>query len=313
MARSDINREGQGLMLDTVKKRRKHYRENLHCLFGVSADLYYDSWGEFFHLAIFEEQDAPEDFDGAFERTHQRYFDAIQGARSQRILELASGGGAFAEWMAERAPGKVVGVDFSDAQLRHARKRLADRPRTNLRFVEHDIMDIAKLKEEPFDAIVYMDAACYLPDKAAALCGIATRLRPGGRFLLIDWCRPEQVTSLQEELILEPFYRFWAIPDMETVSAYQAGLKAAGLNILQIDDLSTRVTSNWERGYRAALRMVSDPLTARGVLTVAGLALTYGLRSIQIAKDQFNAVLFAKAAADAGLLRYVLFLAEKTA
>jgi SAM-dependent methyltransferase len=299
------------MLVDTAKARRDNYRENMRCVFGVAGDLYYDNWGEFFHLAIFEEGDDLADFDAAFERTHQRYFEAIGGTQARRILELASGGGGFAEWMAQRTQGDVVGVDFSDAQLKHARGRLAQRPRKNLRFVKHDIMHLADLKEDPFDAVVYMDAACYLPDKAAALCGIATRLRPGGQFLLIDWCRPEQVTALQEELILEPFYRYWAIPEMETVGAYQRAFAAAGFRMLQVDDLSARVAPNWERGYQIANHVLTEPMTAGKYVTIAQLALTYGPRSIQVAKDQFYAIVFAKLAADAGLLRYVLFLAER--
>jgi SAM-dependent methyltransferase len=282
----------------------------MRCVFGVASDLYYANWGEFFHLAIFEKGDDRADFDAAFERTHRRYFEAIGGPRARRILELASGGGAFAEWMAERTRGQVVGVDLSDAQLKHARQRLAQRPRTNLRFVKHDIMHLADLKEGPFDAVVYMDAACYLPDKAAALRGIATRLRPGGRLLLIDWCRPEHATALQEELILEPFYRYWAIPEMQTVGAYQRALAAVGFRTLQVDDLSARVAPNWERGYQIANRVLAEPATAGRYLAIAQLALAFGPRAFRVAKDQFYAILFAKLAADAGLLRYVLFLAE---
>jgi cyclopropane fatty-acyl-phospholipid synthase-like methyltransferase len=283
----------------------------MRCLFGVTAELYYKNWGEFFHLAIFEEGDDRTNFDAAFERTHQRYFDAIGGAQAGRILELATGGGAFAEWMAGRTPAEVVGVDLSDAQLKHARQRLVQQPRTNLRFVKHDIMQLADLKEPPFDAIVYMDAACYLPDKAAALRGIASRLRKGGRFLLIDWCRPEAVAALQEELILEPFYRYWSIPTMETVEAYQRSFAAAGFRLLQVDDLSSRVALNWERGYEIANRVLAEPTTAGQLVTIAQLAFSYGLSSIQVAKDQFYAIVFAKLAADAGLLRYVSFLAER--
>lgn len=82
-------------------------------------------------------------------------------------------------------------------------------------------MKIADLDGEPFDAAVFLDAACYLPDKRAALDGIATRLRRGARLLLVDWCRPEEVTALQEEMIIEPFYRYWCIPEMESVRAYE--------------------------------------------------------------------------------------------
>ena len=299
-------------MLSTARERRENYRENVRSMFGATADLYYEHWGEFFHLAIFEDGDDPEQFDAALERTHQRYFQAIGGASAGQILELAAGGGAFSEWMADRTSGEVVGLDISDAQLAHARKRLRKRERRNLRFLEHDIMRLADLDEPPFGAAVCLDAACYLPDKRAALRGVATRLRRGARLLLVDWCRPEEVTALQEELVLEPFYRYWGIPEMETVAGYRRGFEGAGFRLLEVEDLSDRVAPNWERGYRAANRALAEPATAALLLTVAASAVRYGPRVVQLAKDQYYAALFAKAAADAGLLRYVYFLAQRT-
>ncbi len=298
-------------MLTTPRERRENYRENIRNLFGATADLYYARWGEFFHLAIFEQGDDTSDIDAGLERTHRRYFEAIRGESAERILELACGGGAFSQWMAERTPGEVVGVDLSDAQLDYARRRLKERPRPNLRFAEQDIMKIRELDEPPFDAAVYLDAACYLPDKPAALKGIATRLRTSARLLLVDWCRPPRITTLQNELLLEPFYRVWGIPEMETVAAYERALERAGFRLVEVDDLSERVAPNWERGYLEALRALADPITVKQLASIARNAVKYGPQSVRMAKDQFYAVLFAKAAADAGLLRYVYFLAER--
>lgn len=298
-------------MLSNVKERRNNYRENMRDIFGATADLYYENWGEFFHLAIFEENDDLSDFDGAFERTHERYFRAINGGRAGRILELATGGGAFAAWMAKRTKAKIVGVDISDKQLAHARKRLAKNRLPNLRFVEHDIMRIAEWEEPPFDAAVCMDAACYLPDKRTALYGIAAKVVPGARLLLVDWCRPKHVTTLQEEMILEPFYRYWGIPEMETVENYERAFKSANFRLLETEDLSAKIAPNWERGYRNAQRALASPASPKQLLTVAANAFKYGTRSVQMAKDQFYAVVFAKIAADAGLLRYVYFLSER--
>ena len=299
-------------MLGSAQERRAHYRENMRCLFGVTADLYYAHWGEFFHLAVFEDGEELADFEPALERTHQQYFAAIDGARAGRILDLATGGGAFAAWMAEHTPGEVVGVDISDAHLAHARRRLVRTPRANLRFVEYDIMRLADLDEAPFDAAVYLDAACYLPDKQAALTGIAMRQHPGARLLVVDWCRPEHVTALQTELVLEPFYRAWGIPEMETVSGYRRGLAAAGLRLLDLQDLSARVALNWERGYQIAIQALAQPATLEQLARVAASAVKYGPRAVRLAKDQFYAALFARVAADAGLLRYVYLLAERT-
>ena len=297
---------------ENAKDRRKHYRENIPFLFGVTAELYYAHWGEFFHLAVFDEAGEAADFDQAYEQTHQRYFNAIEGKKARRILELASGGGAFSAWMAERTQGEVLGVDISPAQLKRAYRRLENGAHPNLRFIEHDVMKIADLDEEPFDAVVFLDAACYLPDKRAALEGIATRLRSGARLLVVDWCRPEEVTPLQEEMILEPFYRYWCIPEMEDVAGYERAFKAVGFRLLELEDLSSRVAPNWERGYRAAIQVLANPFVSTRFLRVAARTARYGARAVRVTKDQFNAALFAKAAADAGLLRYVYFLVERS-
>ena len=195
--------------LDTARNRREKYRDNIRYVFGATADLYYDTWGDFFHFAIFEPGETAADFDVALERTHGQYFDTIRGQESRRILELATGGGAFAVWMAARTDAEVVGVDLCEIQLDRARVRGAASGLPNVRFVKHDIMRLDELDTAPFDAAVFLDAACYLPDKTSALRCIATRLRTGARLLLVDWCRAEEATTLQEELILEPFYRAW--------------------------------------------------------------------------------------------------------
>jgi len=277
-------------------------------VFAATADLYYEHWGEFFHLAIFDEGDDPTDFGGAFQRTHEWYFEAIRGPDAKRILELASGGGAFSAWMAERTRGEVVGVDISPVQLARARKR---NKRRNLRFIEHDIMRITDLDEPPFDAAVFMDAACYLPDKHVALRGIATRLCKGARFLLIDWCRPARVTALQEEMLLAPFCRYWCIPRMQSVDSYRKAFKSAGFRLIEIKDLTRRVAPNWERGYDLAIRAVTDGMTVKRFLNAIRKAARHGPQAVQLAKEQFYAALFAKAGCDAGLLRYIYFVAER--
>lgn len=297
-------------MLTTAKRRRTDYRANIDFVFGATAELYYTYWGEFFHFAVFEDGDDATDFEGAFERTHQRYLEAMRGAEAQRILELASGGGAFAEWLALHTEADVVGVDIADTQLKHAHARLKARPRPNLRFVKHDVMQIENLAEAAFDAALCLDAACYFPDKMRAVRSVATRLRPGGRFLLVDWCRAERPSALEQELVLEPFYRLWGIPEMETVNAYIRGFEMAGFRLVSVADLSLNVIPNWERAYRLALQALSQlgPLELK---RMAVAVMRHGPGAVQLAKNQFLSVLLAKAAADNGTLRYVEFVGER--
>jgi SAM-dependent methyltransferase len=295
----------------TARDRREHYRENMQAGFDALVELYYTYWGEFFHLAVFEPGDDPFDLVTAYEQTHERYLEAIGGPEARRILDVACGGGALSAWLADRTTAEVVGLDQSSSQLAHARRWLADASRPNLRFVQHDIMGLDDVTEPPFDAAVCLDAACYLPDRPAALRGVAGRLRPGGRLLLVDWCRAERATKMQRELILDPLCRYWAIADLETAEGYRRSFEAAGFRIRQLEDLSDRVMPNWERGYQAALQAVAEPVKLGQLLRLAAVTATHGSVAIQAAKDQFQVALLAKAAGESGLLRYVSVLGEK--
>jgi ubiquinone/menaquinone biosynthesis C-methylase UbiE len=297
--------------METAHQRRTHYREHVEMGFDALADLYYSYWGDYFHLAMFEEGDDPADLAGAYERTHERYFAAIGGPTSQRILDVACGGGAFSAWMADHTRGHVLGVDLSRGQLARARRRLAERSRHNLSFQQHDLMKLDTLEAGSFDAAISLDAFCYLPDRRQALGGVARRLRSGARFLLVDWCRTARPTALQRELILEPFYRNWGIADLETVAGYRRAMADTGFRIVELEDLSDHVIPNWERGYRSALRAVAGPVRPGQLLKLGLKVTTHGVRVLDVAKGQFLVALLAKAAADSGILRYVSILAER--
>jgi SAM-dependent methyltransferase len=295
----------------TARERRTHYRDNMQVGFDALAEFYYTYWGEFFHLAVYEPGDDPADIATAYEHTHERYFEAIGGTAAKRILDVACGGGAFSAWLADRTTGEVVGVDQSDKQLAHARRWTAANQRHNLRFVKHDVMRLGELKEPLFDAAICLDAACYFPDRKAALRAIATRLGRGGRLLLVDWCRAEHAAKLQRELILEPLCRYWAIADLETIPGYRRSFEAEGFGIHRVDDMSEMVMPNWERGYQAALQALAEPIRIGQLLRIAADTVTHGGLAVQAAKDQFQVALLAKAAAESGLLRYVSVLAER--
>ncbi len=269
--------------------------------FAAVSDLYAECWNEFFHFALFAPDGAS--WDQAFERTHEQYAKALRIDRARKVLELACGRGAFAAFLAERTDGEVLAIDISERQLSRARRHR----RHNLRFLRHDVMRVHELADT-FDAVVCLDAACYLPDKRAAVERIGQVVAPGGRLLLVDWCRDEGVSSLQEELVLRPLMEAWAVPSFETASRYRRHLERARLRLLESRDLNDAVAPNWELGYQRALDAVRD---LGGAGTLAWKRLRTRSSDIPIVKDQFRAALYIKAAFDAGFLRYTYLLAEK--
>lgn len=282
---------------------RENYEESMERMFAAVSDLYAEYWNDFFHFALFE--DAEQSRDSAFRSTHRRYLDALRVGRAEKVLELACGRGGFTNVLAENTTGGVLGIDISRAQLAHARRYR----RPNLRFKRHDIMKVDELGET-FDAVVLLDADCYLPDKRMAVEKISKIMNPGSRFLMLAWCRRSGLNRIQEELVLSPFMRYWAIPGLETRENYGKYLKKSGLRIVEIEDVNHLVGRNWEFGYEQALKAVAH-LSAKDVPRLVWKGMKLGPEGIRLIKEQFPAALYIKAGFDAGFLRYVYCLAEK--
>lgn len=282
---------------------KNSYEESMEKMFAAVSDLYAEYWNDFLHFAIFRNKN--ESWDSAFEYTHQKYIKALKAKNAEDILELACGRGGFSNYLAQHIKGNVLGIDISKSQLSHT-SRFKEK---NLTFKRHDIMKVDQLKKT-FDAIVYMDAACYLPDKELAIKKIVKTLRPGGRFLLIDWCKQDGLSSIQEELVLYPFMKYWAIPSLETPENYKKYFKNNGLKLLEFEDLNDKVKRDWDFGYENGLKAVKE-LSLKDAPRLIWKGMKLGPDGIRLIKEQFPAAIYIKVAYDIGFLRYSYFLVEK--
>jgi len=272
-------------------------------MFAAVSDLYAEYWNDLFHFAIFRNEN--ESWESAFKYTHEKYMEALRIEHAKKILELACGRGGFANILAENTSGSVLGIDISRSQLSHTKKF----NRSNLRFKHHDIMKVDELGET-FDAIVLMDADCYLPDKKLAIKKIASSMNKGARFLLIGWCKQSGLNSIQEELVLHPFMRYWAVPGLETPENYKKYFEQNDLKLLEITDLNDRVKRNWEFGYEQALKGIKN-LSMTDLPRLVWKGMKLGKHGIRLIKEQFPAAIYIKVGYDLGFLRYVYFLAAK--
>jgi ubiquinone/menaquinone biosynthesis C-methylase UbiE len=288
---------------ETTISFNEHYASTMQRMFAAVSDLYAEYWNDFFHFAIFPKGN--ESWDDAFAFTHAKYVKALDIPNACKVLELACGRGGFSKIMAQHTKGTVLGIDISGSQLSHAKRHEGK----NLSFKQHDVMKVDQLGET-FDAVAYMDAACYLPDKAKAVSAISRVVKKGGRLLLIDWCKQEGLSRVQEELVLQPFMDYWAVPSLETAAGYRRHLKKAGFRILAEEDLNDRTRPNWDFGYDSALKAVKE-LSFRDVPRLLWKGMKLGPEGLRLIKEQFPSALYIKTGFDAGFLRYVYFVAEK--
>ncbi|MCI0477384.1 MAG: methyltransferase domain-containing protein, partial [Anaerolineales bacterium] len=148
-----------------------------------------------------------------------------------RVLDVASGKGASAIFLAQQFSCQVVGVDFGaqsivDANRAATHAGIAER----VQFFQGDAESL-KFDGEEFDAVICECAFCTFPNKPKAAMEFARVLRPGGRIGLSDLTR---VGDLPQEL--ETLLAWIAcVADAQPLAEYVAYLQSGGFAQIQTE------------------------------------------------------------------------------
>ena len=105
----------------------------------------------------------------------------------ERALDLACGTGELARRILEKEPrAKLVGVDLAPGMVERARAKLNDQ--SGVQIEQADVHDLP-FADASFDAVVCANTFHYFTHPSQVLQEARRVLRPGGRLVLLDWCR----------------------------------------------------------------------------------------------------------------------------
>jgi arsenite methyltransferase len=152
------------------------------------------------------------------------------GEHSQ-VLDVACGRGASAIHLAETFACAVVGLDFSEDNVRHGNTSALECALNNRVRFERGDSELLPFDDELFDAIVCECAFCTFPNKLAAAREFFRVLKPGGRVGLSDITRVPDLSPDLNTLMA------WiaCIADAQSTDGYAELLRNAGFHFIAVE------------------------------------------------------------------------------
>ena len=147
------------------------------------------------------------------------------------VLDIASGIGSSAVFLAERFGCQVVGIDYSAVSVAAANELASAAQVAHLvRFQQADAEELPFFAGQ-FDAIICECAFCTFPDKATAAAEFRRVLAPNGHIGISDLTRQGDLPAELHTLLA------WVacIADALPVAAYRAHLEQAGLQVSAVE------------------------------------------------------------------------------
>ena len=167
--------------------------------------------------------------------------------QSSRVLDLCSGLGGPARFLASRFGCRVAGVDLTHSRCASA-ARLSHLVglRARVSFVGGDAVRLP-FRTATFTACLSQEALLHVPDKAGALAECARVLIPGGRLAFTDWVAGPRLSPGERRRLNE----WMAAAGVESLEGYKRLLTRAGFGAIEVEDLSDW----WRRILRERLQM----------------------------------------------------------
>lgn len=224
-----------------------------------------------------------------------RFADRAQVREGSHVLEVGSGSGGPAVYLAAKRGCRVTGVDINEHGISNG-ARLAESQGVADR-VTFQVVDASNPMPFPassFDAVLSNDAMCHISNRLEVLEDWHRILRPGGRVLFTDAMILTGLVS-QEELAIRSsigFYLF--VPPGENDRL----IARAGFTLLASEDVTASAETIAKRWHDARERHREDLVPREGEANFAGL-------------QRFLMVVH-RLSAERRLSRYC-YLAEKTA
>jgi sarcosine/dimethylglycine N-methyltransferase len=176
-----------------------------------------------------------------FDQDHYGGIDAVNilamhaGVRKdQQVLDVCSGLGGPARWLAHRIGCRVTGIDFTQSRVESAR-RLTHRVKLDhlVDFIHGDATAMP-LPDAHFDVVINQEAWVHIPDKPTVVAQCARVVKPGSVIAFTDIVALVPLAPEEESRLAAEMHEAGIVP----VGRYIELLESSGCPVDRCEDLS---------------------------------------------------------------------------
>ena len=217
------------------------------------VDLYTSTYGNFTEqvLAEVRRETYGEDIGQNSWITAEEYdtfYSRLKLAPQRHVLEVASGSGGPALYLARKHGCRITGIDINDEGLNAARQAASAAKITTADFQSADVNQRLPFDAETFDAILCIDSMNHFRDRLGVLREWHRVLKAGRRILFTD---PVVLTGpvSNEELAARSNIGFFLFVPPEVAARL---VKEAGFHLLRREDVTGNIELTSGRWHAAA-------------------------------------------------------------
>jgi ubiquinone/menaquinone biosynthesis C-methylase UbiE len=206
-------------------------------------EFYYAIWGgEDIHVGIYETPD--EAISAASRRTVERMLSMLpELGEKHRVLDLGSGYGGAARFLAQRTGCHVTCLNLSEVQNERNREANQKAGLDAQIDVIDGSFDRIPSPDEDFHAVWSEDAILHAGDRVQVVREVGRVLKPGGDFIFTDPMQSENCPAG----VLQSVYDRIHLDSLASFGFYRGAAKLAALEEAEIVDLSGCLTEHYTR------------------------------------------------------------------
>lgn len=220
--------------------------------------------------------------------------------KDSKVLDAGCGIGGSSIWMAKNIGCKVMGISLTAKQVAQANQIATNEGMQHLANFEVQDYTATTYPDASFDVIWGIESICHAPDKKDFIKEAYRLLKPGGRLIVADFYKQENLTGKDADQI-QRWANGWAIDDYATKESFRDHLNETGFSITRFEDATKAIVPSAKRLYRSYFL---GWLPAKMYRVLHPNATSFGKNNVDTAYLQYVTL-------KRGLWQYMIILAEK--